>query len=33
MFRVSSTAPITLEELSLGYDIKVVSTHEMKEPK
>lgn len=33
MFRVSSTAPITLEELSLGYAIKVVSTHEMKEPK
>lgn len=33
MFRVSSTAPIMLEELSLGYDVKVVSTHEMKEPK
>jgi hypothetical protein len=33
MFRVSSTAPIMLEELSLGYDIKVTSTHEIKEHK
>jgi hypothetical protein len=30
MFRVSSASPIKLEELSLCYDVKVTSTHEIK---
>jgi hypothetical protein len=33
LFRVSSLAPITLEELSLGYEVKVTSTHEVSETK
>ena len=32
LMRVSSSAPIKLEELSLGYDVKVVNTHEVKDP-
>jgi len=33
LFKVISASPIKLEELSLGYDIKVVSTREIKELK